>query len=240
MTEFSADAYVVRYGWPAASRAVSCLIVAAVLVVQYLQEPHHDVGGWFIPPLVVSLVLLGSAVFELRRVASRVVVFAVDQAGIYFGTKGVQELVPWAEICSVELFVESRRTGRLGASYRCVGVRSPGSKQVSRAGNGRTADDLADWAQQYYLDISRPELIPGADGTIRYAYRRMTSWLVNRHKLVAAVYRFAPAVPVINGLNYPPPFLADAAKRARRSGTGGGRDAVAGALWKVRRVPREG
>lgn len=228
MYEFSADAYVLRYGWLAAARAASYSVMAVVLVIQ-ARTFHDDFGiGFF---LILALWLAGYAVVELRRAVSRAVVFAVDQAGISFGTNGVQELVPWEQISSVELFVESaRRYAIAGRLYRCVGVRSPGSQQVSRAGNGPAGADLPDWARQYYLDTRRPDLIPGVDGTIRYAYRRITGWQINRKQLAAAVCRFAPAVPVINGLNYPPPFMADAARRARRLGTGGRRWRRAGAL----------
>jgi len=73
-------------------------------------------------------------------------------------------------------------------------------------------------ARQYYLQAGRPDLIPGADGTIRFAYRRMSGWRVNPAQLAAAVSRFAPDVPVISGMNYPPPMSTAEALAVRRTG----------------------
>src|SRR5580698_6902807 len=102
MFEFSADAYVMRYGWQAAARAAVYLFVAAVFIVQDVRTPHGDFDLWSIFILAFLLVLAGYAVADLRRAVSRAVVVAVDQAGIYFGANGMPELVPWDQICSVE------------------------------------------------------------------------------------------------------------------------------------------
>jgi hypothetical protein len=105
--------------------------------------------------------------------------------------------------------------------YRCIGVRATGTRQVRRPGSGPAAAPQTPAAVRYYIDAGRADLVDGADGTIRYAYRRMSGWRVSRADLAAAVWRFAPDVAVIEGPDYPPPVrLADAtdAWRQRRTG----------------------
>jgi hypothetical protein len=104
----------------------------------------------------------------------RKVVFAVDGRGVFFGDGLTQQRVPWSEICAVELFREHTQGGRAQTVYRCVGVRSPGTRQTPRSGNGPAAQPLPDRGAEAILKAGRPDLIPGYDGTIRYAYRRMT------------------------------------------------------------------
>jgi hypothetical protein len=54
------------------------------------------------------------------------------------------------------------------------------------------------------LRAGGPSLIPGSDGTIRYANRRMTGWRVNRPRLAQAVQRYAAGAPLIDRPRYPP------------------------------------
>jgi hypothetical protein len=218
---FPADAYLVRYGGVAAARGASCLLAAAAIIADAILVHGHIIGDVLLALLAAGVAWYG--VTELRKAARREVALAVDQAGIYFGSETLKDRVPWRVICSVEFFTERVSGGRSTSTYRCVGVRSPGSTQHVRAGNGPAAQPLPEKARQYYLRAGRPDLIPGADGTIRYAYRRMSGWRVNPAQLAAAVSRFAPGVPVISGMNYPPSVTPAEAVAARRTGRQMGR-----------------
>ena len=94
--------------------------------------------------------------------------------------------MPWDLIRAVELFRETEP--HLGASstvFRCIGVRATGTRQVRRPGSGPVAEPQSPSVAQYYIDVGRPDLIDGADGTIRYTYRRMAGWRVGRADLAA-------------------------------------------------------
>ena len=72
---------------------------------------------------------------------------------------------------------------------------------------------------RYFDDAGRRDLLPGADGTIRWACRRMTGWRVDRNRLEDALRRYAPDVTIIDGPDWPPALSvsdAMAAGRARR------------------------
>ena len=157
-----------------------------------------------------------------RMVGQREVVFAVHAGGVYFGSGRPPETVPWDLIRAVELFRETEtHLGYSETVFQCIGVRATGTRQVRRPGSGPAAEPQTLQAVQYYVDARRPDLIDGADGTIRYAYRRMAGWRVSRADLAAAVWRFAPDVAVIDGPDYPPTVRmsdATAARRQRRAG----------------------
>jgi hypothetical protein len=176
------------------------------------EEPAFGVGAYVVRP-------------RWRRLAGRrQVVFAVHAGGVYFGSGRPPETVPWDVIRAVELFLETEN--HLGSSatvHRCIGVRATGTRQVQRPGCGPAAGPQTPQVAQYYRDAGRPEFVDGADGTVRYAYRRMSGWRVSRADLAAAVWRFAPDVAVITGTDYPPPLtMSDAttAYRRRRGGRG--------------------
>ena len=157
-----------------------------------------------------------------RLVGRREVVFAVHAGGVYFGSGRPPETVPWDLIRAVELFREMEpHLGPADTVFQCIGVRATGTRQVRRPGSGPAAEPQTLDSVQYYIDARRPDLIDGADGTIRYAYRRMAGWRVSRADLAAAVWRFAPDVAVIDGPDYPPTVRmsdATAARRQRRAG----------------------
>jgi hypothetical protein len=92
----------------------------------------------------------------------------------------------------------------------------PWDEPAAPAGNGPAAQPLPERAAEAVLRAGRPDLIPGYDGTIRYAYRRMTGWRVNRARLAGAVRRYAPRVPVIDGPGYPPALRWGDALAGRR------------------------
>jgi hypothetical protein len=185
---------------------------AGVLLMPHLTYP------------VTKIVILG--VFEVSPLAEtahrallaarRKVVFAVDGHGVLFSDGLSQERVPWSVICAVELFTERTRAAR--TVYRCVGVRCPGTRQIPRPGNGPAAQPLPARGAETIVRAGRPDLIPGYDGTVRYAYRRMTGWRVNRTRLASAVRRYAADVPVIDGPRYPPALTWSDGPRSRRNG----------------------
>lgn len=72
-------------------------------------------------------------------------------------------------------------------------------------------------AAQMIMDAGRPDLIPGHDGTVRLACRRMSGWRVSPERLAEAVRRHAPAVPVIAGADYPSAITYGQARQARRA-----------------------
>ena len=93
----------------------------------------------------------------------------------------------------------------------------PGHQADSAAGQRKAAQPWPERSIQYMIDAGRPDLIPGADGSIRYAYRQMTGWRVDRALVVAAVARYAPGLPVVNGPDYPPAVTRAEAFAARRN-----------------------
>ena len=208
-------AYVVRYGGRAALRAVACLL-GGVAIICFVILVHKSLVAVVIA-LIIAVVLLGVAAAGLGKVVGREVAFAVHPGGVYFGSAAVKDNVPWSQICAVEFFTETYSTSRSQNRYRCVGVRSPGTRQIARPGNGKAAQPWPERSIQYMIDAGRPDLIPGADGSIRYAYRQMTGWRVDRALVVAAVARYAPGLPVVNGPDYPPAVTRAEAFAARRN-----------------------
>ena len=94
------------------------------------------------------------------------------------------------------------------------------TRQVPRPGNGPAAQPLPGRGAEAIVRAGRPDLIPGYDGTIRYAYRRMSGWRVSRVPLARAVHRYAPQVPVIDGPAYPPALTWSDGRALRRHSRG--------------------
>ncbi|HEY3905309.1 MAG TPA: hypothetical protein VGM14_15480 [Streptosporangiaceae bacterium] len=147
----------------------------------------------------------------------------MHEGGVYFGSEAVKENVPWSQICAVEFFTDTVTTSRSQTGYRCIGVRSLGTQQRARPGNGRAAQPVPQRSAQYLIDAGRPDLIPGADGTIRYAYRQMTGWRADQAQLAAAVARYAPGLPLVKGPDCPGTINRAEVFAARRARRGGGR-----------------
>ena len=169
----------------------------------------------------------GTGGYEVRQrwrrlVGRREVVFAVHAGGVYFGSGRPQETVPWDVIRAVELFRETEsHLGSSASVHQCIGVRATGTRQVKRPGSGLAAAPQTPAVVRYYMDAGRPDLLDGADGTVRYAYRRMSGWRVSRADLAAEVWRFAPDVAVIDGPDFPPLVKLADATTARRQGKAG-------------------
>ena len=199
----SPGAYVVRYGGLSLSRGLLG-IAATGAIVAFCLVYHKSVASQVVGFLFAAAVLIASLT-ELRKGIAREVVFAVHPGGVYFGSGPVSEEVPWSKICAVELFTEVVSRHNSASRYRCVGVRTPGTRQTARPGSGPAIWGSTDREIKYYVDASRADLLPGADGTIRYAYRRMSGWRADGNRIAAAVARYAPNVPVIKGQDYPPP-----------------------------------
>jgi hypothetical protein len=215
---FDPGAYVVQFGGRELVRAVGCLLGGLAVIV--LAILGHKAVLTDVIAALVAAVLIGVGIADLGNVIRRRVAFAVHQGGVYFGSDRVKDNVPWSQICAIEFFTEIVTGSRASNKYRCIGVRSLGTTQLARPGNGRAAQPFAQRSVQYLLDGGRPDLIPGADGTIRYAYRQMTGWRADQAQVTAAVARYAPGLPVVNGPNYPPSFTradAFAARRNRRA-----------------------
>jgi len=208
------DAYVVRAGFRGLLMPAALLLTwaAAVAIRSYSSVGYIALG-------VVGVAVLAVFAIEVRKVLLREVAFAVSSNGVYFGPApgegGPAELVRWAEICAVELFTERRRNPRGELARRCVGVRGLGAVQTRHTG-GPAAAPLPEATERYLRNAGRADLIPGADGTIRRGYRRMDGWTVSRPRLIAAVQRHAPHVPVINGPDWPTTLTWSEASAARK------------------------
>jgi hypothetical protein len=215
---FTRDDYVVRTGWRGFWLVLLGLLGWTALTV----------GAWLahwgvatdVVLVVFEVIFIAGFVRRTRLAMQRKVVFAVYGRGIFFGGDGSQETVPWSRICAVEFFKERVSQVKPQTVYHCVGVRSLGTAPVQRPGNGPAAQPVPELSIPWQLNLGRPDLIPGGDGTVRHAYRRMDGWRVNQAQVTKAVHRYAPAVPVIDGPDYPASLgwgEALQAKRARRS-----------------------
>jgi hypothetical protein len=215
--------YVVRHGWRGFLGSVLGLLIwTGIGVLGWKAHLAHLGTRALLVAVGVEAAFLIACGTKLLQALQREVVFAVGPDGIFFGAAGDQDAVtvPWGQICAVELFRERVRSGRGGSSHHCVGVRTPGSQQVRRPGSGAAAQPLPEPSAAYLLRSGRPDLIPGADGTIRLAYRRMSGWRVRRAGLAEAVRRCAPAVPVVDSPGWPPALSWADAHRAFPRGQG--------------------
>jgi hypothetical protein len=209
--------YLVRHGWRGFAGSVAGLLVwTGIGVLGWRAHLGHLGARAGLLAVAVEAAFLINCGTKLRQALERRVVFGVGPDGVFFGTEGDQSqvTVPWGRICAVELFRERVRDGRSGSSHRCVGVRTPGTQQVRQAGSGAAAQPLTEPGTAYLLQAGRPDLIPGADGTIRLVYRRMSGWHVRRAGLAAAVRRYAPGVPVVDSPAWPPALSWGDAHRA--------------------------
>jgi hypothetical protein len=212
-----AGGYLVRHGWRGFLGSAVGLLAWTGIGVLGWRSHLPDLGTRAVLVAVaVEAAFLVACGTKLRQALERRVVFAVGPDGVFFGTEGDQGQVTvrWDRICAVELFRERVRAGRGGSSYRCVGVRTPGTHQVPRAGSGAAAQPLPEPGTAHLLKAGRPDLIPGADGTIRLMYRRMSGWRVRRAGLTEAVRCYAPGVPVVDSPAWPPALSWADAHRA--------------------------
>ena len=192
----------------------ACLIVGVVLgVVIWARTDSIIQRVLLVGVLVVLVAIVGRDVGRVRRGE---VLFAVHRGGVYFGSDPVIDDVPWATICAVELYAERGPSGRSSSVHHCIGVRTPGKNPLQRPGNTPGALPLLRVSARYFEDAGRTDLLPGADGTIRWATRRMSGWRVDRVRLSAAVRHYAPAIPVIDGPDWPPALSEQEGIRARR------------------------
>jgi hypothetical protein len=215
--EPGAGGYVVRHGWRGFLGSAVGLLAWTGIAVFVWRAHLPDLGSRAVLVAVaVEAAFLIACATKLRQALERKAVFAVGPDGVFFGTDGDQGpvTVPWTRICAIELFRERVRGGRSGSSYRCVGVRTPGTHQVGHAGSGPAAQPLPEPGTAYLLKAGRADLIPGADGTIRLVYRRMSGWRVRRAGLAEAVRRYAPGVPVVDSPAWPPALSWGDAHRA--------------------------
>jgi hypothetical protein len=212
--------YVVRHGWRGfLGNAAGLLAWTGLALAGRAGHWPHAGGRGLLVVLAVEIAFVVACATQLRLALGRQVAFAVRGDGIFFGSGAEPQVIPWSEVCAVELFRERLPRGGSRASYRCVGVRAPGTSQVPQAGSGAAAQPLPDRSAARLLESGRPDLIPGADGTIRLAYRRMTGWRVSRARLTRAVRQHAPAVAVIDGPDWPPGLSwADAHRAYPRGG----------------------
>jgi hypothetical protein len=215
---FAPGSYVVRYGRRGVLGTLAGLLVAIAVTTWTFASGR---------PVLTDLVclafdagLLIALGTDLSRAARREIQFAVHQGGVYFGSDRIKDDVPWSRISAVEFFRESTPGTRTTTVHRCVGVRSPGTEQPRRPGNGAAAQPVPERSLAFMLDAGRPDLLPGYDATIRYAYRRMSGWRADPARVAEAVARYAPAISVIKGQDWPAAITrADAytARRVRRS-----------------------
>jgi hypothetical protein len=212
---FGADAYVVRFGVRGFLSTLPLLAFWTGLLVWSLARPHGTIAA--VVMWLIELSLLFYSAHALVKAVRRPVVFAVHSFGVYFGSGEVPEDVPWSRVMAIEFFTESHVQGNRSRTYRCVGVRARGTRQVRRAGNGPAADPELPVSVKHLTKAGGPDLISGADGTIRWAYRRMEGWRVNRSRLAEALGRHAPAVPVVRGRDWPASLAWTGARVVRKA-----------------------
>ena len=209
--------YVVRHGWRGFLASVAGLLTwTGISVLTWRAHLAHLGTRAVLVGVAVEAAFLIACGTRLAQALARQAVFAVGPDGIFFGADGQDGPVNvgWVQVSAVELFRERVHSGRSGSTYRCVGVRTPGTRQVSRASSGPAAQPLPGPAAAYLLRAGRPDLIPGADGSVRLAYRRMRGWRVSRDRLTEAVHRHAPGVPVVDSPSWPPALSWADAHRA--------------------------
>jgi hypothetical protein len=159
--EFTRDDYVVRTGWRGVWLSLLGLLGWIALSVG-LWLAHWRPGAWRdLVLLAVGAALLAECLRRVRLALQRKVVFAVHSRGIYFGDGPGPQDVPWSRICAVELFKERIPQFKSQTVYHCIGVRSPGTRQVQRPGNGPAAQPVPDRSVAFILGAGRPDLIPG-------------------------------------------------------------------------------
>jgi hypothetical protein len=215
--EPGAGAYVVRHGWRGFLASVAGLVAwTGIGVLTWRAHLAHLGTRAVLVAAAVEAAFLIACGTKLGQALARKAVFAVGPAGIFLGADGGQGpvTVPWGQVSAVELFRERVRTGRSGSSHRCIGVRTAGARQVPRPGSGAAAQPLPERSEAYLLRAGRPDLIPGADGTVRLAYRRMSGWRVSRAGLSRAVRQYSPGVPVVDSPAWPPALSWAEAHRA--------------------------
>ncbi len=216
---FGLDAYVVRYGRRGVLGTLAGLLACVAVTIWVFASGRPVIAD--VIALLVDAGLLLTLATDLSRAARREIQFAVHQGGVYFGSDRVKDDVPWSRISAVEFFRETTQGSKARTVYRCVGVRASGTRQLRRPGNGAAAQPVPERSLKYLISAGRPDLIPGYDGTIRYAYRRMRGWRADQARVAEAVARYALAMPVIRGQDWPGRITrADActARRTRRSG----------------------
>jgi hypothetical protein len=211
----AAGDYVVRHGWRGFGGNLAGLAAWTALIVagRAGHWPHFG-GRGVLVLLAVEAAFVLACGRQLRLALTGQVVFAVRADGVFLGPDAEAPVVPWSQISAVELFRERVPRGQSRSSYRCVGLRTAGTSQVPRPGSGTAAQPLPERSAEYLLRSGRPDLIPGADGTIRLAYRRMTGWRLRRNRLAESVRQHAPAVPVIDSPDWPPALSWADAHRA--------------------------
>lgn len=208
--------YEARFGYRTGMSALAFAVGLGAVTVRL-----WFAGTWWVFPAgVVTLLLVIATVAELLEARKRIVAFAIDERGVYFGPpKSVvdrtTQLVEWRRILAVEVFDERLRHGP--SKYRCVAVRVPVRDIRARhEGTDPLATSFPPEIANLYLRAGRPDLLPGADGTGRLAYRRMQGWRTDIRTLRAAAAFFAPDVPVVRGGSWPPDLTWTEGLRARK------------------------
>jgi hypothetical protein len=212
-----AGAYVVRHGWRGFLASVAGLAAwTGIGVLTWRAHLAHLGTRAVLVGVAVEAAFLIACGTKLGQALARKAVFAVGPDGVFLGADGGQGpvTIEWGQVSAVELFRERVHTGRSRSSYRCIGVRTAGTRQVPRPGGGVAAQPLPERSEAYLLRAGRPDLIPGADGTVRLAYRRMSGWRVRRAGLGQAVRQYAPGVPVVDSPAWPPALSWAEAHRA--------------------------
>jgi hypothetical protein len=211
----TAGEYRVRFGLRGvAAHGLWFVVWVAVWPFLLARQPQRAAGLWI--GWLLGAALLAVALNALRRAVRRETVLLVNQKGVLLGGEGGGLVCyPWGQVHAVELFTETVNYARSQTRYRCVGLRSWTGERPGRTTSG--PDGMPERSARYLRDAGRPDLLSGADGTRRVAYRRMEGWRVNRRALETAVRRFAPGVPVVDGPPWPPTITAAEARAVART-----------------------
>ena len=140
---FEPGAYIVRYGGRLVLRAITLPCSVAWRSSVFVVLMHKSVVAVVIA-LIIALVLLGVAGVDLGKVTGREVAFAVHRGGVYFGSDPVKDDVPWSPVVWSSFFTDTFTNEPIpDQNSGVIGVRSLGTQQTARPGNGRAGSATA-------------------------------------------------------------------------------------------------
>ena len=109
--------YVARPGWRGfLGNALGLLAWTALGLAGWAARWPHAGGRGVLVVLAVEAAFVVACARQLRLALGRQVAFAVRGDGVFFGSGAEPRVVPWSQICAVELFRERLPRGQSGPS----------------------------------------------------------------------------------------------------------------------------